>query len=271
LEGFVGASAPFNACGVHPGVSATFTCSRCGTFGCESCLDSMRPMPLCHACAALGINAVPWERREQLGVWKAFWETSKEACLTPTAFYQRSSIEGLNGGPLYGIAVYTLSQMLFMVQFALVYMVMGAVVGATGGGDAGVGLGIGMGFVGCIMVPIVGFQAPIAAVFSMAFALAGGHLSLMAMQQRGATWEDTLRGVGYSNAAYLWMAVPCIGWLIAPFALVWNETVALREIHQTTTLVALAAVLLWRLLIIAVFITLYALLFATMLQGFAPQ
>ncbi|MBK6577253.1 MAG: hypothetical protein IPG17_13825 [Sandaracinaceae bacterium] len=253
----------WNACGVHQEVPATFTCSRCGTFGCERCLDSLLPMPMCVACAARGVNAVPWERRETIGLWRGFWDTSREVCFSPKAFFARPSVETLTGGPFYGVVAYTVGNMLFMLQFALLYAVAGAAVGVGTGDQAlGASLGIGLGVFGCLMVPLTAVQAPVLAMFGLAFAMAGAHLSLMLMKQARGSWEDTLRGVGYANAGHLWLAVPCVGFLIAPFAVIWLEARATSAAHQTTTLAGFAAVTVWRLLLVSGSIALYVMVIA---------
>lgn len=253
----------WNACGVHQEVPATFTCSRCGTFGCERCLDSLLPMPMCVACAARGVNAVPWERRETIGLWRAFWDTSRDVCFSPKEFFARPSMETLTGGPFYGVVAYTVGNMLFMLQFALVYAVIGVAVGAGTGNEAlGASLGVGLGVFGCLMVPLTAVQAPVLAVFGLAFAMAGAHLSLMLMKQVRGSWEDTLRGVGYANAGHLWLAVPCVGFLIAPFAVIWLEARATSAAHQTTPLAGFAAVTVWRLLLVSGSIALYVMVIA---------
>lgn len=262
-----GPSTLWNACGVHQEVPATFTCSRCGTFGCEACLDSLLPMPMCRSCAARGVNAVPWERRDTLGVWKGFWDTTREVCFSPQEFFARPAVETLTGGPFYGVVVYTVATMLFTAQFGLLYAIMGAVVGlgAGAGGEQAVGAGLGvfMGALGCLMVPLSAIQAPVLAVFGIAFAMAGAHLSLMLMKQARGSWEATLRGIGYANAGHMWMAVPCVGLLIAPFAVIWLEARAMCAAHQTSTLAGLAAVAVWRLLFLTGTLAIYAIVIAS--------
>lgn len=260
----------WNACGVHREQPATFTCSRCGTFGCSECLFTMQPMPLCGECGARGVNAVPWERRETLGLWKGFWETTRLACLSPKEFFARPAVDSLGSGALYGILSYTLGNMLLMMQFAVFYVLVGLVVAVASGEQAtGAAMGVAFGALGCIMVPVMGVQAPVMAVFGMAFAMVGAHLSLMLMKQAKGTWESSLRGLGYANAGYMWLAVPCVGLLISPFAVVWLETRAMSAAHETTTFAAFAAVTLWRLLLWVSVLAMYVLMFATAIGGAA--
>jgi hypothetical protein len=40
------------ACAVHPQASALDTCSRCGAYVCEACLELYGEQPFCAACAA---------------------------------------------------------------------------------------------------------------------------------------------------------------------------------------------------------------------------
>ncbi|HEY0881682.1 MAG TPA: hypothetical protein VGD87_09135, partial [Archangium sp.] len=62
-------------CAVHPDVKAIGACNRCGTFGCATCLAQRGNDWLCSACINR-VQALPWDEREQLGLWRAWWRTS---------------------------------------------------------------------------------------------------------------------------------------------------------------------------------------------------
>ncbi len=66
-----------HSCEVHPGVPASITCPRCGSFACSECVaDSLWGDEVCAACAARGALEYPlaWDKGDEpwpLRFWKA--------------------------------------------------------------------------------------------------------------------------------------------------------------------------------------------------------
>ena len=112
-------------CAVHESVPATFTCSRCGSFGCPDCVFPVveGDPPLCRACA----RPVPWENRRRLGWWKAFWETTKLVSARPAEFYKLPQAEGMASAVGYGTLAYALGLILFLVEFSLLLILAGLI------------------------------------------------------------------------------------------------------------------------------------------------
>ena len=76
--------------------------------------------------------------------------------------------------------------------------------------------------------------------------------------------EGSIRAVSYANAVYFWSWVPCVGLLVQWFWVPYIEAVGLRELHETTTGMALLATYGYRVLFVALILALYAVFFATM-------
>ena len=214
--------------------------------------------------------AVPWEQRSTVGLFRAFIDTSKQAVFQPTAMFQRPSIEGLTGGAAYGLAAYMVGNLGIAFQISLAMLVGGFSMSqgsaAPEGPLGGAAMGLGMGALGCVYGVLIMVQAPIYALVGYIVAVLGNHVSLMLLGASKKSWEETLRVSGYANASYLWFWIPCVGFFIPLLQVPYLEAVGIRETHGTTTGVAMAAVLVWRLLLVGVVVALYVAIFATMLS-----
>jgi hypothetical protein len=85
-------------CASHPLVAASAVCTRCGDFICLDCVHTTPDGEVrCGACvdqrrAQAGV--VAWERREELGVPQAFWETLRGSLLRPHEFFLQVAPDG---------------------------------------------------------------------------------------------------------------------------------------------------------------------------------
>jgi hypothetical protein len=262
-------------CAVHTGDGATFTCTRCGTFGCDACAFSrLEGREICRACAKEGLNEpIPWERRADVGRIRAFWETSKILLRSPRAFYKTPAVEdGLLGAATYGIAVYTVGQLVWTVTLFGFFAIASAVIGVVAE-SAEVG-GLMAGYSICWMllaVPITLGQAPLYGIFGI---LGGGgltHLSLRLFKSARVDFQGTLRAVSYANAPYILYVIPLLGIIVSWFWVLYLEIVGVREAHGIGTDRAAAAVLGWRILLIALVIGGYAALVAGLVMLDSPR
>ena len=82
-------------CATHPDRAASYTCQRCGNFLCFECtrLTAESGDVFCPTCEAKAPSTIPWERRKELGVPRAFWETLKETLTSPATFFARTPKE----------------------------------------------------------------------------------------------------------------------------------------------------------------------------------
>jgi hypothetical protein len=74
-------------CAVHPEVLATFTCSRCGSFGCEPCKASTNQAAMCKACLPRSTTELRWERAERLALPAAYFVTVWQSLTSPIRFF----------------------------------------------------------------------------------------------------------------------------------------------------------------------------------------
>src|SRR5690606_33426595 len=117
-------------CAVHEGAEASFTCTRCGCFGCDACAFSrVKDREVCAACADKGLGEpVPWERRKELGTWRAFWQTVKLASRSPTRFFRTPTTQpSVMGAVAHGVAASTVGLMLSYVVAGVLMMLGGGV------------------------------------------------------------------------------------------------------------------------------------------------
>lgn len=255
---------PGASCAVHGGVGASFTCSRCGTFACDDCAFSRTAgQPVCRACAAAGLaEPVPWERRKELGLIRAFWETTKLLLRAPTAFFRTPATEAGAMAPIsYALVAYTLGQLVWnlvmLTGFALTSGVAGIAL------DEGAAGGMAAGYFLCILgvvIPLTLTQAPIQGLIAL---LGGGglaHLTLRMMKCANAPFESTLRAVSYANAPYLLYAVPCLGPFIGWGFMITLEVKGLKATHRIGTDRAVVAVLAYRLVVAGLLVGAYVVL-----------
>ncbi len=246
---------------MHVERAAVFTCSRCGSYACEACaFSSLAGREICRACAAGGLaEPIPWERRAELGRIRAFWETTKILMRSPMALFRTPTTEnGMMGAAIYGIAVYTLGQLISIVTIFGLLAIGSLIFGlATESAELA---GVGAGYSVCWMflaIPITLGQSPIYGILGI---VGGGgltHLSLRLFKQAKAPFETTMRVVSYANAPYILYAIPVLGMMIAWFWVLYLEVVGVREAHGISTDKAAAAVLLWRFLLIVLFVGAY--------------
>jgi len=245
-------------------VSASFTCNRCGTFGCDACAFSpLAALLVCRACAAGGLaEPIPWERRKELGFIRAFWETTKLLYRAPTAFFRTPLTESGAMGPIsYGLVAYTLGQLVWNFVMLIGLAMTSGVTGiALDEGQLG---GMMAGYFICVLaivIPVTLTQAPIQGLIAL---LGGGglsHLTLRMMKSANTPFEGTLRAVSYANGPYLLYAVPCVGPFIGWGFMIVLEVIALKEAHRIGTDRAAVAVLGYRFLLLGLLVGAYALL-----------
>jgi hypothetical protein len=249
-------------CGVHGELGARFLCTVCGTYGCGACVFARTDDgTTCRACASRGLaETVPWERRDELGWVRAYWQTTRLVCMDPKRFFATPAGEsGMMGPALFAVASYTLGGALLVLSFGLL-MLLGA--GAALLADQST-LGAIFGiYGGCFTLGFIPFALlayPVQGLVQVLIAAACSHGTLTLLKSQRANFEQTLRAVCYANAPYFWMFVPCIGWYGTMFWVWYCEAVALRGAHRTTTDRAAIAVLGYRLLFFLGIVAVYAL------------
>ena len=193
------------------------------------------PSPILETVAAVP-TGLPWDRRQDLGLFPAFVETLKLVLLNPTTAFSAMKTEGGLSEPL----IYAIigSSVGFIVYF--LFSLLMSSFGIMGNRNALAGvLGVGVGaFVFVIFVPVL-----IALGLFIGSAIL--HLCLTLVGGARRPFETTFRVVCFAaGSAYPLMILPICGGFISGIWCIVVECIGLARAHQTTTGRALLAILL---------------------------
>lgn len=243
-------------------------CPQCGkeiidgqTF-CQFCggrTDSPAP------AGRAGRVRTPWEDREQQGGLRGLGLTIKGSLLDPTRFFRSMNVTGGLSDPLlyamitagFGIMASYVWQILFQQAFT----------GFLPAERAGAGIpalpSSGLAVIGLLLPFIV-----IIVIF-----LTAGMQHLLMLMVRGANggFEATFRAVAYSYGAYLFMAVPFCGSLIATVWSIIVVIIGLKEAHGTSGGKAAFAVLFPLVLCCAAVMLIMLAIFGSMAASFGAM
>jgi hypothetical protein len=244
-------------------------CTRCGSFGCADCVFSaIEKREVCKACGKKGLGEpIPWERRKEIGSFRAYWQTVTLASRSPSLFFRTPPTQkSVVGAVAHGV----LSS---MVGLLVSYLISGTLLVAAGGltavfvqDNAAEPLGLIMGAYGCVILGISPIALALAipnTLMSLVFSAAGAHGILALFKKTKVGFEETLRAVSYANAPHVLSGIPVLG-LVAYVWMIGVEVIALREIHRCGTDWAAAAAIGYRVVTFGVFFVLYAGLFGMM-------
>ncbi len=231
-------------CATHPDVPAVQACERCGTFVCLGCLVKLPNQPgLCRSCSALaGSEPLAWDRREELGLLKAYWKTCLAVMGTPTATAERARTGGSLGSSLAftalsGLVGYT-TTIIFYGAFFLLMTKLPSQDGAE--------LAKAFGKAGPLLV-LAGMLGYL--VFIIA-ALLGGQILMGSLEHAllkslggAGTWTATMRAYSLSLGPNLLGVVPVCSLYVMPFWSIVARVFTYRAAHQVTTGRAVAGAL----------------------------
>ena len=181
-------------------------------------------------------TGLPWERREQLGIFPAFFETVKLVLLNPTVAFANMRKEGGLGEPL----LYALIGGSAGFIVGVIWNVLFGSIGGWNERNPIVGMiGAGFGIVVCIVL------APLLIALCVFIGAAILHLCLMLLGGANRPFETTFRVVSYAvGSTNLLAIIPFCG---GAMAAIWNivlECIGLTKAHDTTTGKAVLAVFL---------------------------
>lgn len=181
-------------------------------------------------------SGLPWERRQELGFFSAFFETLKLVLLNPTVAFANMRPEGGLVDPLIYAVIGGSIGWVFYFIFSLFIGSLGALGDHNAlGGLLGFGFG---GIFALIFFPIV---------LTLGLFIGAGivHLCLMLVGGAKRSYETTLRVLCYSvGSTYPLMIVPVCGGVIAGLWCLVVECIGLARAHETTTGKAVLAVFL---------------------------
>ncbi len=181
-------------------------------------------------------NGLPWDRRQELGLVAAFFETMKMVLLNPSAAFTAMKPEGGLGDPLIFALIGGSVGCFFYFLFSIFMSSLGVM--SDRNALAGLlGLGVGTIFV-FIFIPIfVGIAAFIGSGIL--------HLCLMLVGGARRTFETTFRVVCFSlGSTYPLLIIPICGGFVSGIWCAVAECIGLARAHPTTTGRAILAVIL---------------------------
>ncbi|QRN98827.1 YIP1 family protein [Archangium violaceum] len=220
------------ACAIHPTLRSLGTCDRCGAFACAMCLrvDS-RGQVLCQNCHEREPDVLlPWDRREELGTFMAFWKTFVEVLLRPGSFSTVRAEGSVGSSLLFALLSSLPSSFVTGVTYLGLFSFMTQVfpVASTQPEVEQRFQWVGLAtFAFCVLV-----IPPLTLVFTLLNA-GVDHLFL----RMGGITRDfavTLRANALSQAPMVLGGVPIIGAQVAPFWVLVARVFAYRGLHRTT-------------------------------------
>lgn len=226
-------------CAVHPDVKAIGACNRCGTFGCGTCLTQRGNDWLCSACLNR-VQALPWDEREQLGLWRAWWRTSVQMISNPGQTLATAPPDASFGSSM--LYAFLSSIVGFGPTFGLYLLVLGPILLIAGesaekpmalAGGAMI-YGIMVGYLFALL-----FMQSVGTLFSAGL----DHLALMLLGANPKSFTVSLRASALSTGPYLVGLVPACSFYVFPLWSLVLRIFALKAFHQTTGGKATAAVL----------------------------
>lgn len=225
-------------CRKHADTPATGTCSRCGSFGCGVCLAQKGAAWLCDDCAARAA-VLPWDERETLGTWRAWWRTSVMMISSPGQTLESATPEGPLGSSMLFALLSTLVG--YLPSFILMFGVAGLGIGFTfmkAAKPAGAEALLVVAILAGELVGLLVFQV----VFVLVWALLD-HVMLMILGAQPRRFEVTVRANALSMGPMLLGLVPVCGFYVFPIWALVLRIIALMHLHRTTAGKAVLAVL----------------------------
>ncbi|MEE9212746.1 MAG: hypothetical protein V3U29_08845 [Phycisphaeraceae bacterium] len=234
----------------HAGTGESYLPAETDEAICQGCgqtmqVGSMRVVPLVDPPRVALTDTVPWERREQLGLWVAWWQTCKASMTMPSTI-------GMAIGPhtslgrAYWFAAFT-SFVASIVQtlFWFVCWAGISIASQTAVGDpAGfarqqlVGSGVSM------------LLAVVAPAFLIALSAAPAHLFLMITGARRGTFRVTANAVLYGQGPMLLALIPICGGQVGGIWSIVATILILIHAQGVSGWRATLAVLWWLLLLL---------------------
>ena len=241
LEVAPGSTEP--TCAVHPRMKGLGVCSRCGAFACASCLHANpQGLAICASCHEREPDVLlPWDRREELGTFKAFYKTCVEVLLRPGPTFSESRTEGTVGSSLLfsllcGFLAFFTTGIVYAVFFGAMSM---ALPSDTGEGPS-------PSEFRWIMVAMMGAWIVLAPVMAVVTTVVNAAIDHLVLRMCGVTrgFQVTLRANALSQAPYALGVVPICGAQVAPIWTMVARVFAYRGQHRTTWGVAALGALL---------------------------
>ena len=206
-----------------------------------------------------------WERRQQLGLFKALTQTWREILFNPGVSFARMKTSGGFATPL----LFNLTMVGIWAFFTVVYRLLLSGMFAAAGSmrsDSTDMLGLGAGASAFAVIAILVVAVPMIVAFN--FVTAGiTHLCLSLFKGTSKNYEATYRVMCYSYSAWIFALVPCAGGLVAGIWALVSSIIGLSKVHKTESWRAAVGVLLPIFVCAGLVLALYAAIFAAILSS----
>jgi hypothetical protein len=219
-------------CAVHPERRSLAACTRCGSFSCAECLrQGAEGEPVCAACDAREPAALlAWDRREELGTLRAYWETCMDVLFRPGPTFQRMRPHGSMGSSLFFAMLCNLAS--FFTTGLLYAGVLAVFPFPETAENDNVSVGA-IRAMGAGMFLVFSLLAPLGGVVATLISSAVDHL-LLKLGGAERPLEVTMRANAISQAPLLLGLIPICSLYIAPFWVVGLRVFAYRSLHRTS-------------------------------------
>ena len=226
-------------CATHPEALAVGACSRCGTFGCATCLTQRGDEWFCPPCLER-VGSLAWDDRETLGLWRAWWRTSLATMGSPTETFSRASPDGSYGSSVKFAA---LSSLTGLVPTMLVELMLVGAAAAFGFSQRKDAVGAGEIAVIVLLLPlglVMGAAFQLALLF---FFAALDHVGLMLVGAKPKSYQVTVRANALAMGPSLVGLIPFCSLYVVPLWSLGLRVVANAHLHRITVGRAAAGVL----------------------------
>ncbi len=179
-------------------------------------------------------RAPPWESRPELGLWQAIYQTFKGVLFSPDKLFSSMTHKGGIMEPLaFGLLLGSIGSMFgFFWQFLMM---------------SGSLMALGEELIGHLSMSLIFFViiiiSPLFVTIAMFVTSAVLHLLLLVVRGGKNGFEATFRVVSYSQATQIWGVIPFLGGFIGALWIIIVQIIGLREIHETSYLRVILALL----------------------------
>ncbi len=204
-------------------------CMNCGAEVPAASAPPPLPPPLASGPPLPG-EGTPWDRRGQLGVVPAIFDTIRAVLLTPTEFFRTMPRLGGIGGPLgYGVIVGSLGLLIATMYNFLVTTLFGSAFRGLDDGPLAKIAPYLEGGVGVVSQVVFG---PIWLLIGIFVSAGIYHVALMILGQAKEGFEATLRVVCYSQSTAILQLVPFCGGPVMAVWMIVSNIIGLAEAHR---------------------------------------
>lgn len=217
-------------CANHPETPALGACQHCGTFSCGQCLGMLGGRRICATCVRerrVTVYGVPWERRNEIGRLKAWWQTVWGTWANPVSFYARTDPAG---SVLEAMGFAAVTWLLLLALWVGFMGLIGGLIAAAMAFEGNVGaeevlIVVVVMVVYAVLIPgfvgLWGFVMPLI-----------HHLVLLVVGGGGGGLRATYRAGMYSFGVVILQGIPCLNYV----AWIWIgivQGIGYSYIHRT--------------------------------------